>query len=136
MNGPSSTTTTTPSPFDQQKADIAGLMRTYLMPMIQSGISGQATGLQDASTQNIVNQAREKSGRLGIESGTPQFQDYERSMNESLTKPNQDMLKLAMNMYNSSQPQGGGSSSTSTNPGTLNEITSVGQLAMLAALLA
>ncbi len=132
--GGSSTTTTTPSPFDQQKADTARLMSEFLMPRLQQGMAGQSSQLDQLSLTNLLNQQRRNIGRFGVESGAPQFQDYQRAMTEGLTKPNQDAMKMAMNMYQSSMPQGSPSSSTTTDPGLLNEAASVGQLALMASL--
>lgn len=134
--GGTNTVNQQPSPFDAQKAQMAELMRTFLMPNIQAGISGQAMPGEKTAFENTMQQARYNAGRFGMPAGTPQFKDMERMASEGVTEPNKDMMKLAMSMYSGSQPQGVGSSTSTASPGLLQEGMSAAQLAMIAAMLA
>jgi hypothetical protein len=138
MGGSSTTETkTTPSPFDVQKAQTSQLMRQLLMPNIQAGLTGESMPLQQGAMGNMLQQSRYNAGRFGMAAGTPQLNDMERQANESLTKPNSNMLQTAMGMLGASQPgsSGGSSSSdTTTDPGMLQTATSLGSLAMMAAM--
>lgn len=129
--GGSQTTTTTPSPFDAQKAEQARLMRLFLMNNLQGGLTGQPTPLQTGAMSNMQQQNKYFSGRMGINPNEPLLKDQERSMNESLTKPNNDLLSTAMQMYTASNVQGQPSSSTNTNPGVMDYAKLAAMIAMM-----
>ncbi len=135
MSGGTSTTTVSPSPFDVQKADQARLMRMFLMNNLSTGIQGQPAPLKEQGLQNTLQQNKYFSGRMGINPNEPLMKDQERSMTESLTKPNQDLMNAAMKMYMSSNVQGTPSTSSSYNPGAVDYANMGMQIAMLAAML-
>ena len=112
--GATSTTTTTPSPFDIEKADSARLMRNFMMPNINSGIKGIPGPLDEMNNSNILNQLRAKAGRYSISPGTNQFQQATQNLSEGTTMPDDAMTEFALQLYGGSQPASGESTKTET----------------------
>ncbi len=100
----STETITQPSKFDIQKAQTSELMNAFMMSNLQQGLQGQSNTIDESSTQNIINQLRERAGRYGASTTTPQFQQIQQNMSEGLTMPKTDMMNLAMSLYGQAQP--------------------------------
>lgn len=112
--GATSTTTTTPSQFDIEKADSAKLMRDFMMPNITNGINGTQGPLDEMNNNNILNQLRQKAGRYSISPGTNQFSQAAQNLTEGMTMPDDAMTQFAMQLYGGSQPASGSSTKTET----------------------
>lgn len=99
MTGGGTSTTVTPSTIDLEKADTAKLMKMFLMGNMEGGIKGQPTPMQNTALQNLLQQSRHYSARMGINPGEPLLRDAERMSKEQLTMPNKDALSRALQMY-------------------------------------
>ena len=113
--GNSINTVTAPSPFDAQSAETAKLMQNMLMPLLMSGLKGNTTYGASQSADSLLRAQKYNAGRFGISAGDPSMQAYKNTLNEGLTKPNQDMLAQAMQMYGLSTPSATPGSSITTN---------------------
>ncbi len=127
MSGGSQQTVATPSPFDAEKAETQKQLFQVLFPMIVSDLSG---GMSANQAKSMAQQNQQKVGAASMAKAAPGTP----AMMPGQVKTGNGMMDMALALYGNA-PQMPGSSTTNVTPGTMDYLSSGGQLALMAKLL-
>lgn len=109
----------TPSIYDIQRSEFSNEMIPYLRRYLESNFKGTPTAGQMQGTQQAIQEMRRSAGVTGLQPGDPRFFENSRMLTEGLTKPNQDAIQLAMQLY-SGAPQMPGNQYQKYHPGGMD----------------
>ena len=123
--GGKQTTTSTPSPFDVQKAATLSELNQLLIPYLMPDLSGQITAGKQKQISGANKNAMSAAAKMGVAKGSPQFAG-------AMQAPigNSDMLNYALALYGV-PPSGKASTSTTSTPGVFDMLGSAGNLALM-----
>jgi hypothetical protein len=132
MGGSKSTTKVEPSPLDVVRADLAKQLAPAIQQIVMGGLLGTPTTGQVRGANLASQQLKSTAGSMGIAPGSPILAKGQQNIMESLTKPNADMLSMAVQLF-SGAPSLGGKTTTTQSAGALGGLSSLlGLIAPLA----
>tara|TARA_Y100000310_G_scaffold345225_1_gene462875 strand:+ start:2851 stop:3291 length:441 start_codon:yes stop_codon:yes gene_type:complete len=130
--GSSSTTVHEASPLEKAQAEASTRIAGPLGDLALRGITGIPSAGKQKAVGGALQELRRSAGIAGIEPGDPRMVDAMRQITEMLTKPDRDLLDLALSLYTGT-PAIGGKTTTEASPGVMGAAAGVGQIALMLA---